>query len=138
MRLIIVILFFVGSLQQIVFAQDTTANRKEKKEKQKIKHSAGFVDRNNDGYNDNAPDHDGDGIPNGLDSDYLKERKGKSANKLQYIDRDGDGINDNLQFNRFKGRKIFLNKNKSQAPENIKANTGNNNQNGIKRNGGRR
>lgn len=32
---------------------------------------AGFVDRNGDGFNDNAPDHDGDGIPNGHDPDWI-------------------------------------------------------------------
>ena len=31
-----------------------------------------FVDLDGDGFNDNAPDHDGDGIPNGLDPDYIK------------------------------------------------------------------
>jgi len=31
-----------------------------------------FVDLNGDGFNDNAPDHDGDGIPNGLDADWVK------------------------------------------------------------------
>jgi len=30
----------------------------------------GFVDENGDGINDLAPDADGDGIPNGLDTDY--------------------------------------------------------------------
>ena len=41
-------------------------------------HSNGFVDANGDGYNDNAPDADGDGIPNGRDEDYdgAKFRKG--------------------------------------------------------------
>jgi hypothetical protein len=29
-----------------------------------------FVDKNGDGFNDNAPDHDGDGIPDALDKDY--------------------------------------------------------------------
>lgn len=35
-----------------------------------------FVDKNGDGFNDNAPDHDGDGIPDALDKDYwaLKEK----------------------------------------------------------------
>lgn len=35
-----------------------------------------FVDKNGDGYNDNAPDHDSDGIPDALDKDYwaLKEK----------------------------------------------------------------
>jgi hypothetical protein len=31
-----------------------------------------FIDLNGDGFNDNAPDHDGDGIPNGLDPDWIK------------------------------------------------------------------
>ena len=31
-----------------------------------------FIDLDGDGFNDNAPDHDGDGIPNGLDPDYIK------------------------------------------------------------------
>lgn len=52
-----------------------------------------FVDNDGDGYNDNAPDHDGDGIPNGLDPDWTKKR----GRKMQYIDADGDGINDLLQ-----------------------------------------
>jgi hypothetical protein len=30
----------------------------------------GFIDENGDGFNDLAPDADGDGIPNGLDPDY--------------------------------------------------------------------
>lgn len=30
----------------------------------------GFLDENGDGFNDLAPDADGDGIPNGLDADY--------------------------------------------------------------------
>ncbi|MBU0984265.1 MAG: hypothetical protein KKA42_10380 [candidate division Zixibacteria bacterium] len=43
-----------------------------------------FIDLDGDGFNDNAPDHDGDGIPNGLDEDWIKNaadgdgyRKGK-------------------------------------------------------------
>lgn len=31
----------------------------------------GFIDENGDGFNDLAPDADGDGIPNGLDPDYV-------------------------------------------------------------------
>ena len=34
--------------------------------------NSNFVDLNGDGFNDNAPDADGDGIPNGLDPDYIK------------------------------------------------------------------
>lgn len=58
-----------------------------------VKHGRNFVDNNGDGYNDNAPDHDGDGIPNGLDPDFLgaKNQKGKRA----FVDLDGDGIKDN-------------------------------------------
>lgn len=36
----------------------------------------GFVDENGDGYNDLAPDADGDGIPNGLDPDYVRPLDG--------------------------------------------------------------
>ena len=54
-----------------------------------------FIDENGDGYNNNAPDHDGDGIPNGLDPDYSK----KQNRKMHYIDANGDGINDLLQNN---------------------------------------
>lgn len=58
-----------------------------------VKHGRNFVDANGDGYNDNAPDHDGDGIPNGVDPDYTgaKVQKGKRA----FVDLNGDGINDN-------------------------------------------
>ncbi len=36
----------------------------------------GFVDENGDGFNDLAPDADGDGIPNGMDPDYVKPADG--------------------------------------------------------------
>jgi hypothetical protein len=35
----------------------------------------GFVDEDGDGVNDLAPDHDGDGIPNGQDSDWVKNKE---------------------------------------------------------------
>ncbi len=35
-----------------------------------------FIDEDGDGFNDLAPDADGDGIPNGLDPDYVKPRDG--------------------------------------------------------------
>jgi hypothetical protein len=44
-------------------------------------HGKNFVDKNGDGYNDYAPDHDGDGIPNGLDPDFLAI-KNKNAGKF--------------------------------------------------------
>jgi len=64
-----------------------------------IQHGYRFVDENGDGYNDNAPDHDGDGIPNGLDPDYNgpKNRLGKGSKG--FVDLNGDGINDNIQAN---------------------------------------
>lgn len=54
-------------------------------------HGKNFVDKNGDGYNDNAPDHDGDGIPNGVDPDY----KGAKVQRNKFVDLNGDGINDN-------------------------------------------
>ena len=41
----------------------------------------GFVDENGDGVNDLAPDHDGDGIPNGQDSDWVKNKEDGSGYK---------------------------------------------------------
>lgn len=52
----------------------------------------GFVDVNGDGFNDNAMDDDGDGIPNGQDADYTGT---PSGNGRGFADADGDGINDN-------------------------------------------
>lgn len=79
-----------------VFAQDSlqVKNKKQNRQKSGV-HGLGFVDANGDGYNDNAPDHDGDGIPNGQDADYdgAKSRKGNSGKG--FVDADGDGINDN-------------------------------------------
>jgi hypothetical protein len=56
-----------------------------------IQHGKNFVDNNGDGYNDNAPDDDGDGIPNGLDPDYT----GPKLQRNKFVDLNGDGINDN-------------------------------------------
>ena len=96
-------IIFGLSLTTLTFAQDSTKTRArmqkkeqikiELKDKNQIQHGYHFVDENGDGYNDNAPDHDGDGIPNGLDTDYTgsKNRAGKG-----FIDLDGDGINDNV------------------------------------------
>ena len=36
-----------------------------------------FVDEDGDGFNDLAPDADGDGIPNGLDPDYVRPEDGQ-------------------------------------------------------------
>jgi len=51
--------------------------------------------RHGDGYNDNAPDHDGDGIPNGQDDDYTGSKNRKGNSSKGFVDADGDGINDN-------------------------------------------
>lgn len=56
----------------------------------------GFVDANGGGYNDNAPDADGDGIPNGRDEDYSGAKLRKGSNAKGFVDEDGDGINDNM------------------------------------------
>ena len=60
-------------------------------------HGAGFVDVNGDGYNDNAPDHDGDGIPNGQDPDYVPVNPDQGKRFGGFVDEDGDGINDRMQ-----------------------------------------
>jgi len=76
-----------------LIAQDTTDVKIKTEDKEKTQHGTKFIDEDGDGFNDNAPDHDGDGIPNGLDPDYKgpgKERKKK------FVDLDGDGIDDNI------------------------------------------
>lgn len=62
-----------------------------------MKHGPGFVDKNGDGYNDYAPDHDGDGIPNGVDPDYTGPRLRGGRGMAGFVDADGDGINDRMQ-----------------------------------------
>jgi len=85
-----------------VFGQDTTQVPADNP--QEIQHGPRFVDEDGDGYNDNAPDHDGDGIPNGLDPDYVNYR-GEAGKG--FVDEDGDGINDNaMQRHKNRGRKI--------------------------------
>lgn len=59
-----------------------------------VQHGKNFVDLNNDGYNDNAPDADGDGIPNGQDKDYVKPGAGQGKG-AGFVDENGDGLNDN-------------------------------------------
>ncbi|GAB4183474.1 MAG: hypothetical protein Kow00108_20550 [Calditrichia bacterium] len=80
----------------------TQVQVKEKKQVQngeqaKVQHGYRFVDENGDGYNDNAPDHDGDGIPNGMDPDYDGPKMRKGNQNKNFVDNDGDGINDNMQ-----------------------------------------
>ena len=74
-----------------IFLAYTNITAQAKDPQPPAKHGKGFVDKNGDGYNDNAPDDDGDGIPNGLDPDYT----GPKFQKNKFVDLDGDGINDN-------------------------------------------
>jgi hypothetical protein len=84
--------------QTPAFAQDSlqvkNRSRGQHKSQMKAKHGPGFVDLNGDGINDNAPDDDGDGIPNGMDPDYSGPRNGRGHG---FIDENGDGINDFIQ-----------------------------------------
>jgi len=83
------LLFLVGNL----FAQDNMGSKKQNRKGNT--NQVGFIDADGDGYNDNAADHDGDGIPNGMDDDYTgaKNRRGNSSRG--FVDENGDGINDN-------------------------------------------
>lgn len=117
-------LIFFLILTFVVFtnAQDTTAVKQKGKglkqnEKPLIQHGKGFVDKDGDGYNDNAPDHDGDGIPNGLDPDYTKSKLKTEQKDLPYVDLNGDGINDNLQFGMKRKRYGQKQNNKSVVPQ---------------------
>jgi hypothetical protein len=84
-----------------IFAQDSTRTQLKPKYKHQIKWQKGtqqgtkFVDENGDGFNDNAPDTDGDGIPNGRDEDYDGPKVRNGNGSRGFIDEDGDGINDN-------------------------------------------
>jgi len=91
-RLFVYAAIFVLSFSGNLFAQDSTNVEQKKKV-----HNPLFIDKDGDGYNDNAPDHDGDGIPNGLDPDWQKLKKEKNKKKRRFIDLDGDGVDDNLQ-----------------------------------------
>jgi len=118
---ILISMLFAFALCSNLFAQDSTKVVKNPKNvqnnNQAIQHGGGFVDLNGDGYNDNAPDHDGDGIPNGLDKDYIKfKRNGQGqgqGRRMRFIDLDGDGINDNAGkgFGRGMNRNMRFNNN---------------------------
>ncbi len=87
-----VVAIAIAFLTFVTMSDDSYAQTKA----QKGNKGAGFVDQNGDGYNDNAPDQDGDGIPNGQDPDYqpLNPDRGK---RFGFVDEDGDGINDRIQ-----------------------------------------
>jgi hypothetical protein len=134
LTLIASVIFFSAS----IFAQeDPVKNKEENQVKTQIKeqnqiHSNRFVDEDGDGFNDNAPDADGDGIPNGRDEDYTgpQNRKGTDGHK-GFVDLDGDGINDNAVDSDGDGIP------NGQDPDYVKPNdgTGQKNQNGKGNNG---
>lgn len=62
-----------------------------------LQHQKQFEDKNGDGVNDNAPDVDGDGVPNGQDPDYTGAKNRAGNGKGGFIDENGDGINDNAE-----------------------------------------
>lgn len=85
-----------------------------------IQHGPRFVDENGDGFNDLAPDHDGDGIPNGQDPDYTRPQdgsgtqqgirgrgqgrgQGQRAQRLGFVDANGDGVCDNAGLRQSRG-----------------------------------
>lgn len=92
LNIFIITIVFSAFMTINLFAQDSTQAQIKDADKDQQ-----FVDKDNDGYNDNAPDHDGDGIPNGLDPDWKKLQKEKKKAKKKFVDLDGDGINDNIQ-----------------------------------------
>ena len=89
------IIIFLTLNSIVIYAQDSTKTTV-------AAQTQVFVDKDGDGYNDLAPDHDGDGIPNGLDPDWRKMKR-KRAHQSQFVDSNGDGINDNLQVEQVKG-----------------------------------
>jgi len=76
-RFIVLISMFTLLLAGVAMAQDNGPGQ--------AGGVCGFVDENGDGFNDLAPDADGDGIPNGLDPDYVKPEDGTGTQaKHQY------------------------------------------------------
>ena len=57
----------------------------------------GFVDIDGNGVNDNAPDIDNDGVPNGLDADFARGTGLGAGTQENWIDEDADGICDTYQ-----------------------------------------
>lgn len=89
---------FITALTVLVFGLETTTSYAQSTEEPvsdeqtEIEHGPNFVDEDGDGFNDNAPDADGDGVPNGQDEDY--DGPAGQRGKMAFIDEDGDGIND--------------------------------------------
>ncbi len=139
MKLIKIIIIVFSFFVTFISGQDSTnANSKKVNIQKNLQYGKFFIDKNGDGYNDNAPDHDGDGIPNGIDPDYKQFVKKRKKGTLPYIDLDGDGINDNLQV---KGKNNLIQKNirpKNINPQNPENNNNGNGKNNRKGKGGRK
>ncbi|MCF8373877.1 MAG: hypothetical protein K9H64_19800 [Bacteroidales bacterium] len=116
---ILFVILMVSTGSYFLHAQTDTS-----KVQPKQQHKQSFVDKDGDGYNDNAPDDDGDGIPNGLDPDYKKGKK-KRFGQSNYVDLNGDGINDYLQGYRDDLSKDKQTKNEHQHGKSINAGQGN-------------
>jgi hypothetical protein len=72
--------------KQIPVKANKTNEKVTPKENSTVPCGKHFVDKNGDGYNDNAPDTDGDGIPNCLDSDFKKSMMHKGKKGCQSAD----------------------------------------------------
>lgn len=99
-----IVLFFFAApalLSTTAFAQDSLGV---KDNHQQNEHGNRFVDLDGDGFNDNAPDHDGDGIPNGLDPDYEGRGKKQGKDHQKFLDLDGDAFNDNRGLKNSRGK----------------------------------
>jgi len=102
-NLLVVLSILVALMAGNLFAQDSLVvqSKKQYRYKNQVKTAngvqsqsvkgQGFVDEDGDGYNDNAPNTDGDGIPNGQDEDY-EGAKARKGNAKGFVDADGDGI----------------------------------------------
>jgi len=60
-----------------------------------------FIDEDGDGFNDLAPDADGDGIPNGMDEDYVKPEDG--SGNMHRFGQAGEFSGKNLEFAKGEG-----------------------------------
>ena len=125
-------IIFLSFNSLVVMAQDTTKLKTTVTAQIQV-----FVDEDGDGYNDLAPDHDGDGIPNGLDPDWQKMKR-KRAHQNQFVDSNGDGINDNLQVGQVKGNQEMQHSPYMEKGSSLKndatQNTGNEKRNGKGKN----
>ena len=85
-----------GALLLVQLPQNAYAQEIPQEPELAVEHGANFIDADGDGYNDNAPDVDNDGVPNGQDADYVKSGNGaQNGNGRAFLDEDGDGFNDN-------------------------------------------